>query len=186
MDCNSQIHDELKNMGESKCPFCEQLIEEVNKVVETCCDEQELENINCINTCVNCGLVHGDVYIVGYIDFYDNMHKIRLKSVYNRKYHIDNVMNSISFENNIKLTNHERNKIYKVFNEINSIIHEVNDGRKRMICIKFIMKQLFRMLGIPHEDIHETKSKKTLRYYKRYWKNVQLLIGDKVQSIINM
>ena len=65
MDCNSQIHDELKNMGESTCPFCEQLIEEVNKVVETCCDEQELENINCINTCVNCGLVHGGVYVAG-------------------------------------------------------------------------------------------------------------------------
>ena len=143
MDCNS---DELKNMGESTCPFCEQLIEEVSKVVETC-DEKELENINCINTCVNCGLVHGDVYVTEYFDFYDNMHKIRLKSVYNRKYHIENVMNSISFENNIKLTNHERNKIYKVFNEINSILHEVNDGCKRMICIKFIMKQLFRMLG---------------------------------------
>ena len=71
MDCNSQIHDELKNMGESTCPFCEQLIEEVNKVVETCC-----ENINCINTCVNCGLVYGDVYVTEYFDFYDNMHKI--------------------------------------------------------------------------------------------------------------
>ena len=114
------------------------------------------------------------------------MHKIRQKSVYHRKYHIDNVMNSISFENNIKLTHHQRERIYKVFNEINSILHEVYDGRKRMICIKFIMKQLFRMLGIPHEDIQETKSKKTLRYYKRYWKNVQSLIGDKIQSIINM
>ena len=186
MDCNSQIHDELKNTGESICPCCDRLLVEVNKVVETCCDEQELENINCKNTCVNCGLVHGDVCVAGYIDFYDNIHRIRQKSVYHRKYHIDNVMNSISFENNIKLTHHQRERIYKVFNEINSILHDVNDGRKRMICIKFIMKQLFRMLGIPHEDIQETKSKKTLRYYKRYWKNVQSLIGDKIQSIINM
>ena len=95
-------------------------------------------------------------------------------------------MNSISFENNIKLTNHERNKIYKVFNEINSILHEVNDGRKRMICIKFIMKQLFKMLGLPYKDINVTKSKRTLKYYELYWKNVQSLIGDKIQSIINM
>ena len=50
MDCNSQIHDELKNMGESKCPFCEQLTEEVDIVVELCCDEQKLENIDGMNT----------------------------------------------------------------------------------------------------------------------------------------
>ena len=186
MDCNSQIHDELKNMGESTCPFCEQLIEEVNKVVETCCDEQELVNINCNNTCVNCGLVHGDDYVTEYFDFYDNMHKIRSKSVYNRKYHIENVMNSISIENNINLTNNERNKIYKVFNEINSILHKVDDGRKRIICINFIMKQLFKMLRLPYKDINVTKSKRTLTYYKRYWKNVKSLIGNRIQSIINM
>ena len=186
MDCNSQIHDELKNMGESTCPFCEQLIEEVNKVVETCCDEQELENINCTNTCVNCGLVHGDVYIIGYINFYANMYKIRLKSVYNRKYHIENVMNSISFENNIKLTNHERNKIYEIFNEINSILHKFNNRRKRMISIRYLIKQLFKMLKLPYKDIHITKSNSTLKKYDKYWEKVQLLIGDKIQSIINM
>ena len=186
MDCNSQIHDELKNMGESTCPFCEQLIEEVNKVVETCCDEQELENINCINTCVNCGLVHGDVYVTEYFDFYDNMHKIRLKSVYNRKYHIENVMNSISFENNIKLTHHQRELICKVFVEIDSVLHKVNYGRKRMISIKYVIKQLFKMFGLTYEIIHVTNSKRTLKYYEVYWKKVQLLIDDRIQSIINM
>ena len=186
MFCNDEIHDELKNMGESTCPFCDQQLFEVSKVVETCCDEQELENINCKNTCVNCGLVHGDDYIAGYIDFYDNMYKIRQKLIYNRKYHIENVMNSISFENNITLTNNVRNKIYKVFDEINSVFHEVNDGRKRMICIKFIMKQLFKMLRLPYKDINVTKSDKTLTYYKKYWEKLQLLIGDKIQSIINM
>ena len=176
MSCNNQIHDELKNMGESICPFCEQLTEEVNKVVESCCSKQDMETVNGMNTCVNCGLVDGYVFVPDYIDFYDNMYKIRLKSVYNRKYHIENVMNSISFENNIKLTNHERNKIYKMFNEINSVLHEVNNGRKRMISIRYIIKQLFKMLELPYKDIHITKSKSTLKKYDKYWEKVQLLI----------
>ena len=168
MTCNSQIHDELKNMMEHVCPFCDQQSFEVSKMVETCCDEQELENINCKNTCVNCGLVHGDVYVAGYIDFYDNIHRIRQKSVYHRKYHIENVMNSVSFENNIKLTHHQRERIYKVFDEINIVLHEVNDGRKRMISIKYVIKQLFKMLGLPYKDINVTKSKSTFKNYEQY------------------
>ena len=48
-----------------------------------------------MNTCVNCSLVDGYDYAEEYFKFYDNMHKIRKKSVYHRKYHIENVMNSI-------------------------------------------------------------------------------------------
>ena len=55
-----------------------------------------------------------------------------------------------------------------------------------MISVKFIMKQLFKMLGLPYNDINVTKSKKTLKYYKQYWEKVQSLVGDKIQSIINM
>ena len=115
------------------------------------------------------------------------MYKIRKKSVYCRKYHIENVMNSISFENNTELTHGQRDQIYKVFVEIDSVLkHEVNDSRKRMISVKFIMKQLFKMLGLPYKDINVTKSKKTLKYYKQYWEKVQSLIGDRIQSIISM
>ena len=42
------------------------------------------------------------------------------------------------------------------------------------------------MLGLPYKDINVTKSKKTLKYYKQYWEKVQSLIGDRIQSIINM
>ena len=78
------------------------------------------------------------------------------------------------------------NHIHKVFIEIDSILHEVNDGRKRMISIKYVIKQLFKMLGLPYKDINVTRSKKTLKYYKQYWEKVQSLVGDKIQSIINM
>jgi len=138
MCCNSQIHDELKNMGESSCPFCDLLLVKADKVVEPCCSEQDMETINGMNTCVNCGLVYGYDNVPEYVDFYANMHLIRRKSVYHRKYHIENVLNSIFCENNIQLTYNQKEKIYKVFVKIDVVLNEVNDGRKQIISIKYI------------------------------------------------
>ena len=84
------------------------------------------------------------------------------------------------------MTHYQRDKIYKVFVEIDSVLHEVNDGRKRMISVKYVIKQLFKMLGLPYKDINVTKSKRTLTYYEQYWIKVRLLIGDRIQSIINV
>ena len=186
MNCNSQIHDELKNMMESTCPFCDQQLVEVVTVVESCCSEQDMETVDGMNICINCGLVDGYVFVNEYIDLYNNMHRIRHKSVYHRNYHIDDVLDSISSKNNIQLTYHLREQIHKVFIEIDGVLHEVNDGRKRMISIKFIIIQLFRMLGLPYKDIQVMKSKRTLKYYKKYWEKIQSLKGDGIQSIINL
>ena len=103
INCNSQIHDELKNMMESTCPFCDQQLVEVVKTVEPCCTEQDMETVNGMSTCMNCGLVHGCDYVKEYFDFYDNMYRIRHKSVYHQKYRIENVLYSISSKNNIQL-----------------------------------------------------------------------------------
>ena len=46
--------------------------------------------------CINCGQVHDYLTADEYVDFYENGHKIRKKSVYHRKYHIINVMNDIA------------------------------------------------------------------------------------------
>ena len=191
MDCNSVLHDELKSMGECNCPFCDRLLVEVykvevDKVVELCCSEQDMENVNGMNICNNCASVHGYDYVNQYIDFFENMHRIRLKSVYHQKYQIENVLNSICYRNRVELTHDQRDRIYKVFAEINSILHKINDGRKRIIQIKFILMQLFKMLGLPYKDIQVTKSEETLTYYKQYWAKVQLLIGDRIQSIISI
>ena len=154
-------------------------------MVESCCDEQDTETVNGMNICVNCGSVHGYVYVPEYINLYDNLHRIRKKSIYHRKYHIENVINSISGENDVQLTFSQRNRIYLIFIEIDGILHKVIDGRKRMISIKYIIKQLLKMLEFPYKDIFVTKSKRTLTYYEQCWKKVQLLIGDRIQSIIN-
>ena len=186
MYCNSVIHDELNNMEECTCPYCDQLLVEVNKAAELCCGEQELEIIDGMNTCINCGLVHGNYYTIESFNFYDKMHLIRRKSVYNRKYHIENVLDSISSKNNIQLTYHQRKCIHKVFIEMDSVLHKVGDGRKRIMSIKYIIKQLFKMLGLPYKDINVTKSKRTLKSYEQYWEKIQSLIGDRIQSMVNV
>ena len=37
--------------------------------------------------CINCGQVHDYLTADKYMDFYENRHKIRKRSVYHRKYH---------------------------------------------------------------------------------------------------
>ena len=191
MDCNSVLHDELKSMGECNFPFCDRLLVEVDKVevdkaVELCCGKRDMENVNGMNVCLNCGSVYSYDYVTEFFDFYDKMHLIRRKLVYCREYHVENVMNSISFENNVQLTHNQSNKIHKVFVELDSVIPLVNGKRKRMISTKFVIKQIFALLGLPSAFVKIPESKKTLEFYDQYWLKIQSLIGDRIQSIINM
>ena len=52
-----------------------------------------------------------------------------------------------------------------------------------MISINFVLKILFRKLGIPHENIPVTKSKKILEIYKQDWNQIVKLIGDKIRKM---
>ena len=51
------------------------------------------------------------------------------------------MLDSISFENNVCLTHKQREQIHKLFVEIDGVLHEVDDGRKRMMSIKYIYYQ---------------------------------------------
>ena len=184
MCCNSQIHDELKNIGESTCPFCFQLLVECDNVTEPCCFYQNMGNKNGMNVCLSCGSVHSCHYANEYLDFYENIHRIHQKSVYHRKYHIENVLNSICYEKRVQLTHDQRDRIYKVFVEIGNILHEVNGSRKRMISAYFIMRRIFEMMKIPYKQIPISKSKKTLASYDKCWAEIMSLIGNKIITII--
>ena len=182
--CDSNIHDELINLEQSTCPFCDQLLIEGDKATDSCCIEQNMGNKNGMNVCLSCGSVHSCHYANEYIDFYDNMYKIHRKSVYHRKYHIENVLNSICYMNKVELTHNERDRIYRVFVEIGEIIHLVNGNRKRMISTKFIMRKILEMMGLPYDNIQSTKSRKTSAFYDQYWSKIMSLIGNKIKTII--
>ena len=130
--------------------------------------------------CINCGQVYDYLTADEYVDFYENRHKIRKGSVYHRKYHI-NVMNDIAQKNNIQIGYYNRENIPRIFKLIDRVSPEVNDiGRKRLISVNFIIKQLFDILGIEYKFIPLTRSKTTLKYYSQWWEKVYALIKDDI------
>ena len=184
MDCDFDIHEGIRDMGEVACPFCDDQIDEIVKTDNTCCFEQKLINDNGETVCENCGKVDSYGKIDEYIDFYENKHKMMRKSVYHREYHIINIINSITINGN-NISVQKSLKICRIFKEIEKVLPQVNGNRKRMINTNFIMKKLFKMFNLPHDNITVTKSKRTLAFYVQYWGYIMSLIGSEIELIIN-
>ena len=134
--------------------------------------------------CKSCGVVQGYNFVEEYVDFYKNRHRLRRKSVYHRKYHIDNIIIDIQQKYNIEISYHQKYKIDRVFREIGNIINEVNGKRKRMISIYFILRKVLSMMDLPFDDIPISKSKKTLVSYEKCWTSILSLVGDRIKDII--
>ena len=186
MDCDLVFHDGLKEMEYIFCPFCDLKFEFVEpRKNYLCCDCQDIINDNSMLVCRKCGTVQGYAVAKEYIDFYENRHKFKRKSIYHRKYHVDNVIFNIRDKYGIVLTYQERIKMEKIFSEIGKITDQLNgnEKRKRIISINFIICKVLSMLKIPFEDIPISKSKKTLAFYDKYWANIMSLIGDKINDI---
>ena len=118
--------------------------------------------------CKNCGQVHDFLTADEYVDFYENRHKIKRNSVYHKKYHIINVMNDIAQINSIQIGYYNRENMLRIFKLIDNITQPYV-GRKRLISVNFIIKQLFDILGIEYKIIPLTRSKNTLKYYENWW-----------------
>ena len=186
MNCNPEIHNELKESGDIVCPFCDQKLEDSNEKPkdDECCDNQDVINENGMQVCRSCGVVQGYNYVKEYVNFYDNRHRFVRKSAYQRKYHINNNLLKIQEKFDIEISNCQKHKIDAIYVEIGNIINQVNGNRKRMISVNFIMRKIFKMMGIPYKNIPISKSKKTLAFYDQYWTIIMSLIGDKIKSII--
>ena len=181
--CNTNIHDELIDIGESKCPLCDELLTKGNTSSDLCCEEPRIVDISGIQVCINCGIVHPCISKSDYIDFYKNVYRIRRKSIYIRRYHIENIMNYLLVKHRIELTWNQRDKIYRVFEEIGYILPQINNNRKRMISTKYIIKRILEMMDLSC-NIPVTQSKRTLAFYNRYWSQIMTLIGDKIENIV--
>lgn len=78
----------------------------------------QILNSNIVNNkgmkvCKSCGIVGGHVYGNGYIDFYEDMYKLKRKPIYNRKYYIENLIVKICKNNSIGV--HNKNKIMAIY-----------------------------------------------------------------------
>ena len=181
--CNNNIHDELIAINQDICPFCEKLLIHGNNELDKCCLDCKIEDIDGIYTCISCGLVNGVVYKSAFFNFYENMYKIVRKSIYIRKYHIENLINILLINQGVELTHKQRTQIYKIFELIGFVTNQINENRKRIISVKYLLKRIFDMMDIKY-NIPITKSIRTLNFYNAYWEKIMTLIGDKIESIL--
>ena len=181
--CNNNIHDELISINQDICPFCEKLLINGKIEFDKCCLDCKIEDIGGNYTCISCGLVISSVYKAPFIDFYENMYKIIRKSIYIRKYHIEKLINNLLVNQGVEITNKQRTQIYKIFELIGYITNQINENRKRIISVKYLLKRIFEMMDIKY-NIPVTKSIRTLNFYNAYWEKIMTLIGDKIESIL--
>lgn len=82
------------------CPLCyKQLNEYEKQETESCCETHNILNETGTLVCGNCGQVEG----YEYLNFYENLHEIKKKSVYHRKCHIENTLPDVCSKNIIDL-----------------------------------------------------------------------------------
>ena len=182
--CDNNIHNDLIENDEQICPFCNVLLLNNAKISYNCCDLQLLEDIDGIRVCINCGIVHECISKSDYYNFHENMFKILRKSIYFRKYHIKNFIDDLLYKNIVQLSVLQINKILKIFDLFDNIIDIINENRKRIISVKYLLKRIFDMMNIKY-NIPITKSKRTLTFYNAYWEKIITVIGDKIKSIID-
>ena len=190
MDCEIGIHEAFIELKQNICPFCKQPLEDEKKcdIIEEyylCCDCREIVINNGNIVCKNCGIVQGYKKAKEFINFYENLYRIRRKSIYHRKYHLNNILMEMSLKQNIKFSIEQRNKILRIFYEIGVILDQIKGVRKRMISLSFILVQVLRMMDLPFNKIQISKSKRTLNSYQEYWEKIMILIGDKIKGIID-
>ena len=175
MDYEIGIHEAFIELKQNICPFCKQPLEDEKKcdiIIEEyylCCDCQEIVINNGYIVCKNCGIVQGYKKAKEFINFYENLYRIRRKSIYHRKYHLNNILMEMSLKQNIKFSIEQRNTILRIFYEIGVILDQIKGVRKRMISLSFILVQVLRMMDLPFNKIQISKSKRTLNSYQEYW-----------------
>ena len=179
--CTKQVHELLiQNDNAVNCIFCNKQIQDPGRPKRYfCCDSMRLiKDANLV--CKNCGQVHDEYFASQYVDFYEHRHRIRKKFVYHRKYHIMNVMNDIAQKNNIQIGYYNRENILRTFKLIDQNSPEVNIGRRRMISVNFILKQLLDISGIENKFIPLTRTNNTLKYHSQWWERVYAWIKDDI------
>ena len=190
MNCDMELYEGLIEFGYVVCPFCKQTLED-EKPQERfakyylCCDCQDIINNDGVFVCRSCGIVQGYKTAREYVNFYENRHRMKRKSIYHRKYHLNNILMDIGTKHNITFSFEQKNKIMRIFSEIGKILPQINGERKRMISLNFILRQVLKMMGLPFDKIQISGSKKTLASYQQYWTQIISLIGDRMKGIID-
>ena len=122
MYCDKSIHFYLYEENYVQCPFCYNQIQKSNAKKYSCCEKMTLINDNTAIICNKCGTLIQCLPCNEYIDFYENMYKLKRKAVYNRKYHLQNRITNLCLLNNITISYKDRQKILDIFKIIGYVI----------------------------------------------------------------
>ena len=138
-----ELHDYfVEEMEEIDCPFCFGRLVERERRAIVCCPKSDDRIIGeGVLTCVTSGKTKGCIYVLGhYLDFFENMRKLRSKSVYDRKYCVDEVFIELSEKGFIQLYGNVKNKIRAIL----SLLDSVSDyeGRKRLVKMSFLVEMM--------------------------------------------
>ena len=131
MNCDMELHEGLIELGDVVCPFCKRTLEDEKPQerlakYDLCCDCQDIINNDGMFVCRSCGIVQGYKTAREYVNFYENRHRMKRKSIYHRKYHINNILMDISTKHNITFSVEQKNKIMRIFSEIGKIFPQIN------------------------------------------------------------
>ncbi len=194
-DCGL-IHAELIAQGELVCFMCDQklipltdlkdLIDANSTNNEICnnCDNSSLIRFDEMIVCNECGCVD-DYLMVLDAELYDR-NPIRKRSIYRSKYHIQNILNELSKKHQIQVPVRIQLLICRVIELIRSS-KEIMQDRKRIISIKYIIRQIFKIAGLVYDFIPRTRCKITRKKYSVFWNTVMKSdIGVVVRRTINM
>ncbi len=192
-DC-LEIHKGLIAEGEIVCFMChEKLIPltDLKEIIdansannEICnnCDNLSLIRFDEMIVCNECGCVNDYLKVLD-VEMYDN-HNIRKRSIYKSKYHIQNILNQISKTHRIQVPVRIQLLILRVIDLIRSS-EDIMRDRKRIISIKYIIRLIFKRVGLVYDFIPQSKSKITRRTYKAFWNTVMKSdIGDVIRRAV--
>lgn len=93
-------------------------------------------------------------------------------------------MNDIAQINSIQIGCYNKENILRIFKLIDNVT-QPDVGRKRLISVNFIIKQLLDISAVEYKSIPLTRSKSTLKYYEDWWKRVYSLIKADISRLIS-
>ena len=177
------MHKALIDMGEVICFMCNEQITKIDttrdKYLCSGCDKRSIIDYNGMIVCTNsvCGIVEGYHYKPAFREAW----VLKKKSIYKPAYHIYNTIGQIAKKQSIQVPSRVYDLIIKVA-RLMKISENIMQGRKRLINLNYIIREIFLLFRLLTNDISQPKSKINRQKYNDIWISVmESDIGDLIR-----
>ena len=140
-----------------------------NTSYKKCCNNERLLNVNGEVLCKFCGQVF---YYEMVNDF--NTVRIKKKSIYQRKYHMKNILQTKIEQNYIYFTVKEMDEFISIFNKIELLFPQLYPSRKKFIKFDYLFHKILQFMNSEACKIFVNGvSKGTLKKYNEIWDSIK-------------